>query len=499
MSSIASIISFGSSANKNTNDNAESVYSRALSTASFTYSNGQSLMPTPTPSEGLERLLSEEAETAYAAVVSSGRTTPVSAVLPSAATAAATAATAAADATRRRKVLTSRPPNSFILYRSDKLRELVKLHPELKQTQISKMCAENWKIESEEVKDCYRRKQQEAKTMFLTEQAMEVERISGSSSDKGIIKRIQPTNTFIRYRTEMKKKLSVQFASMNQKDVSRACGLMWRSEPEHVKMRYRQSYNKEKRDFERLCTTSSLEPSMEALSALASVIEFAKASAPATGTSTSAVDKKRRLSDGSHSAPVSPPLMISTITPPKEHESQAHSKRYRSLHATSHSMSSVSPMNSPGGFSLPSCASLISIADSSPKFADARPSALPSLNTRRSPTYASPSPMEHMHASQFPVPHGAFEAQQHPQTISYHKFAQYADQQTHRVYPGHYSHHRLAVSGIEYTDRDQLYQQQHQQHQYHHYQQQPIYTPSQAQPHHYHRYQMPAAEYPVHQ
>ncbi|KAI8324538.1 hypothetical protein GQ54DRAFT_246160, partial [Martensiomyces pterosporus] len=51
---------------------------------------------------------------------------------------------------------TSRPPNSFILYRSDKLRELIQQYPELKQTDISKMCADNWKHECPEVKEYYR-------------------------------------------------------------------------------------------------------------------------------------------------------------------------------------------------------------------------------------------------------------------------------------------------------------------------------------------------------
>ncbi|KAJ2077470.1 hypothetical protein H4R24_005111 [Coemansia sp. RSA 988] len=283
-------------------------------------------------------------------------------------TAADAAATALSDASRRRKVLTSRPPNSFILYRSDKLRELVKLYPDLKQTQISKMCAENWKQERAEVKEFYRAKQQQAKELFLSEQALEVERISGGSSDKTIIKRIQPTNTFIRYRTEMKKKLASQFAAMNQKDVSRACGLMWRSEPEHVKLRYRQSYNKEKRDFERLCTSSALEeqPSREALSALASVIAEASNSSKQAALQSLSAEKKRRMSDSCYSAPVSPPQPGA-----KEH---VRSKRLRSFHTpsccdTAEPSPTASPSFVPGSqatISLPSCASLLSLAGTSP-------------------------------------------------------------------------------------------------------------------------------------
>ncbi|KAJ2725392.1 hypothetical protein GGI07_001271 [Coemansia sp. Benny D115] len=497
MSSIASILSIESSTEKAAN----APCSRGSSAASFAYTDEHSLMSTPAPSENMERVLSEEAESAYAAV-HSGRITPVSSAsststLPSAAAAAASAASAAADATRRRKVLTSRPPNSFILYRSDKLRELVQQYPELKQTQISKMCADNWKNETDEVKEFYRRKQQDAKTLFLTEQALEVERISGGSSDKGIIKRIQPTNTFIRYRTEMKKKLAAQFATMNQKDVSRACGLMWRSEPESVKMRYRQSYNKEKRDFERLCTTSALEPSKEALSALASVIESAKSSvsaAAAAASSTATFDKKRRLSETSFSAPVSPPQEHSaSVTPLKEYESQLSTKRMRSHHTPSLSISSDSPVSSPAEISLPSCASLLSLADRSPNMHSSRPAPLAPLYSRRSPS------AERSHASHFPVPYGSFEHQMNPHAGSYHKqMPPYGDHQQRRIYPQAPHSHRFSVSGGEYNGREHMHygQQPH----YHRQRQQPqAYMSPPAQAQSYHRYQLPPVDYPVHQ
>ncbi|KAJ1644031.1 hypothetical protein J3B02_001076 [Coemansia erecta] len=488
MSSIASIISFDSAVDQPAAASKGSSYTRASSAASFAYSDEHSLVATPAPSERMERLLSEVAESAYAAVHSE-RASPVSSTstLPSAASAAAAAASAAASANRRRKVLTSRPPNSFILYRSDKLRELVQQYPELKQTQISKMCADNWKNEAEEVKELYRRKQQEAKTLFLTEQAMEVERISGSSSDKGIIKRIQPTNTFIRYRTEMKKKLAAQFATMNQKDVSRACGLMWRSEPEHVKMRYRQSYNKEKRDFERLCTTSALEPSKEALSALASVIESAKAASSSNDSvscSPASSDKKRSLSNGCYSAPVSPPRTVSATLPMESDESQSSAKRHRSLHTASLSVSSMSPISSPNGISLPSCASLLSLADRSPQMADARPS-LPPVNARHSPAYSGISPMEHVHGGHFPVPHGAFEHQNHTHNASsyYKKTAYDTEFQSRHAYAAAPYPHRYSVSHAEFPEREQ---HRHQ-----------MYLPPQPQPTHYHRYQLPSSEYPV--
>ncbi|KAJ2849547.1 hypothetical protein IWW36_002553 [Coemansia brasiliensis] len=350
MASISNIISLQSSADAAIASEG-SEYTRASSTVSF---------PCSEDASSELRALSPASTFAASRGSSPSVSSSLSAVLPTAANAAA--ASAAAEVNRRRKVLTSRPPNSFILYRSDKLRELVQKHPELKQTQISKMCADNWKNESAEVKELYRRKQQEAKALFLSEQALEVERISGGSSDKGVIKRIQPTNTFIRYRTEMKKKLASQFATMNQKDVSRACGLMWRSEPEHVKMRYRQSYNKEKRDFERLCSSSTLseQPSKEALSALAMVMaEASKDSGSVSATSAS--DKKRRLSEGCRSAPVSPPQ--------PEVKENVRSKRLRSFHTPSRSESAVTTPTEDSAadasrqpISLPSCASLLSMA-----------------------------------------------------------------------------------------------------------------------------------------
>ncbi|KAJ2801204.1 hypothetical protein H4R20_003769, partial [Coemansia guatemalensis] len=377
MSSISSIISYDSAADAGRVPAADDgAYIRMSSTTSF-----------PCPEDMAEDSRGLSPSTTFATTPSC-RSSPVvnspapsssslNSVLPSAADAAAAAASASSDASRRRKVLTSRPPNSFILYRSDKLRELVKLYPELKQTQISKMCAENWKQERAEVKEFYRAKQQQAKELFLSEQALEVERISGGSSDKTIIKRIQPTNTFIRYRTEMKKKLASQFAAMNQKDVSRACGLMWRSEPEHVKMRYRQSYNKEKRDFERLCSSSALDeqPSQEALSALASVIAEASNTSKQAALQSLSAEKKRRMSEGCCSAPVSPPQPQM-----KEH---VRSKRLRSFHTpsccdTADSSPTVSPSSVPGSqgaISLPSCASLLSLAGTSPI-----PAALPARN-----------------------------------------------------------------------------------------------------------------------
>ncbi|KAJ2444893.1 hypothetical protein GGF42_006164 [Coemansia sp. RSA 2424] len=454
MSSIASIISLetASMAAEQAVYSSAACSSRASSSDSFIFDH-QSPMATPAPSETDD------------AAIHSGRSTPALSAL---------SATATADATRRRKVLTSRPPNSFILYRSDKLRELVQLYPELKQTQISKMCADNWKNETEQVKDAYRRKQQEAKAMFLSEQAIEVERISGSNSAKGIIKQIQPTNTFIRYRTEMKKKLAAQFATMNQKDVSRACGLMWRSEPEHVKMRYRQSYNKEKRDFERLCTTTSaLEPSEEALSALASIIASAQtatattnaASSPSTSDS-AAPEKKRRLSEGCHSAPMSPPqtaaavAAITAVASSKSSSSSAapRSKRPRSFHTPSRSESLFpQPAGMAGAvISLPSCASLLSMAGTSPaSFSSDLPSSV-----RHHMSFA---PMHSRHSSSsfsyeaeqslasLPVPRGAFDVS----AAAFHHKQQTQYQQYRRVYhlaptaAAPSSFHRYSMSGAE--------------------------------------------------
>ncbi|KAJ1726280.1 hypothetical protein LPJ61_005295 [Coemansia biformis] len=405
MASISSILSYDTAVDERSPAPESTAYTRASSTASFpAIDDPAGISRSLTPSTVCGTTPSCHASPAMPAQALSPS---LAAILPADASAAVTAAAATATANRRRKVLTSRPPNSFILYRSDKLRELVQSHPELKQTQISKMCADNWKNEAPEVKDYYRQKQQEAKALFLSEQALEVERISGGASDKTIIKRIQPTNTFIRYRTEMKKKLVSQFATMNQKDVSRACGLMWRSEPESVKLRYRQSYSKEKRDFERLCSSSVLDeqPSMEALSALASVIaEATKTSrdAAALGALSAAASKKRRLSEGCHSAPVSPPQ-----PEPKDH---VRSKRLRSFHTPTRTiLSASSPIEPPqtmpspqAPISLPSCASLLSMAGTSP-FPAPSP-ARPYTHARTPSALARPMPLPYKQ-SEYPFHH----------------------------------------------------------------------------------------------
>ncbi|KAJ2611775.1 hypothetical protein H4S08_002997 [Coemansia sp. RSA 1365] len=442
MASISSIISYDSAADTSRVSAAsDSAYIRMTSTTSF---------PRPEDIVGGSRGISPSTTFATSPSCRSSpavdspalSSSSLASVLPTAADAAAAAAASAlSDANRRRKVLTSRPPNSFILYRSDKLRELVKLYPELKQTQISKMCAENWKQEHAEVKEFYRTKQQQAKELFLSEQALEVERISGGSSDKTIIKRIQPTNTFIRYRTEMKKKLASQFAAMNQKDVSRACGLMWRSEPEHVKMRYRQSYNKEKRDFERLCSSSALEeqPSQEALSALASVIAEASNTNKQTALQSLNAEKKRRMSEGCCSAPVSPPQ--------PEMKEHVRSKRLRSFHMPSCcDTADASPTASPpsvsgsqAAISLPSCASLLSLAGTS-----SIPASLPAHNPPMSAFHKQqPEQLHHTYPDPYFAHHG------HPDA-SLPPLPQRAQAPTHLYLPppGHYqtiprSHYRV--------------------------------------------------------
>ncbi|KAJ2745488.1 hypothetical protein GGI19_006499, partial [Coemansia pectinata] len=351
-----------------------------------------------------------------------------------------------------------------------------------------------------------------AKANFLSEQAIEVERISGGNSDKGIIKRIQPTNTFIRYRTEMKKKLAAQFATMNQKDVSRACGLMWRSEPEYVKMRYRQSYNKEKRDFERLCTTTSaLEPSEEALSALASIIASAQLSSTATAASSpsacptaTAPEKKRRLSEGCHSAPMSPPLTAAAaiVKSTANGGAMPRSKRPKSFHTPSRS-ESVFPQPAGAAISLPSCASLLSMADMSPASSNAtlppssvrHPMALAPMHSRHSST-AFTYEME-PNALPLPAPRGAFDAsaaafhhkqqQHHHHQQQLNHFQQIQYQHYRRVYhvaptaPPPSSFHRYSMSGAEFPSQSPA----------------PVY--SQSPPAQYYQAHPSASHYSVHQ
>ncbi|KAJ2898335.1 hypothetical protein GGI21_003801 [Coemansia aciculifera] len=67
---------------------------------------------------------------------------------------------------RKPKEKSTKPINSFIKYRSFKIAELKKQHPEVSQTEISRLAGECWKSEDEEIKNQFRIQYQEEKRVY---------------------------------------------------------------------------------------------------------------------------------------------------------------------------------------------------------------------------------------------------------------------------------------------------------------------------------------------
>ncbi|KAJ1915930.1 hypothetical protein H4219_004064 [Mycoemilia scoparia] len=68
--------------------------------------------------------------------------------------------------TEEKPIVTTRPANSFILYRRDKSKEITKLYPTLNQSAVSRMVADLWRRESAEIREKYRQMQHQAKQDF---------------------------------------------------------------------------------------------------------------------------------------------------------------------------------------------------------------------------------------------------------------------------------------------------------------------------------------------
>ncbi|OMH78777.1 Transcription factor ste11 [Zancudomyces culisetae] len=64
---------------------------------------------------------------------------------------------------KKKKKKVNRPFNSFILYRMDKMPEIIKETPTLNQKYVSQQCAKMWNNEKPEVKECYRQKYEKLK------------------------------------------------------------------------------------------------------------------------------------------------------------------------------------------------------------------------------------------------------------------------------------------------------------------------------------------------
>ncbi|KAJ2816807.1 hypothetical protein IWW50_006369, partial [Coemansia erecta] len=73
---------------------------------------------------------------------------------------------------RKPKEKSAKPINAFIKYRSFKIAELKRLHPEVSQTDISRLAGECWKAESEEVKNQFRCQYREEKKVYDMKKAI---------------------------------------------------------------------------------------------------------------------------------------------------------------------------------------------------------------------------------------------------------------------------------------------------------------------------------------
>ncbi|KAJ1676049.1 hypothetical protein EV182_000042 [Spiromyces aspiralis] len=186
----------------------------------------------------------------------------------------------------------TRPPNSFILYRRDKARELTSHNTSLNQSEISRIVAALWKNESIEVKEHYRRRQNEEKRRFeeirrregldpsslrkirrqqQQQQQQKQQALQGCTTGtctlpSGIHCRnyppgsaavlaaavatvaapSRPMNTFICYRNKKMEELRAKNSRMSQTQISKIISEMWKNEAPEVKAYFRQQYQKEK-------------------------------------------------------------------------------------------------------------------------------------------------------------------------------------------------------------------------------------------------------------
>ncbi|KAJ2845416.1 hypothetical protein IWW36_004790 [Coemansia brasiliensis] len=84
---------------------------------------------------------------------------------------------------RKHKEKSAKPINAFIKYRSYKIAELKRLHPEVSQTDISRLAGEYWKAESEEVKNQFRYQYREEKKVYDMKKAINASNANKRSRD----------------------------------------------------------------------------------------------------------------------------------------------------------------------------------------------------------------------------------------------------------------------------------------------------------------------------
>ncbi|KAJ1911823.1 hypothetical protein H4219_005815 [Mycoemilia scoparia] len=161
-------------------------------------------------------------------------------------------ASSASSSNKKSDNLFKNPPNSFISYRLDKCRELMKKYPDLNQRFISKMVADLWKNESKEVKDMYKARYMEMKQDKQNEQKnlakkLNIRPLDESSSNDSRAKRrktqglnvAKASNAFIKYRRDKSKELYEINPGLTQPEISRILGEKWKNESKEVKQFYK--------------------------------------------------------------------------------------------------------------------------------------------------------------------------------------------------------------------------------------------------------------------
>ncbi|KAJ1662784.1 hypothetical protein IW140_004974 [Coemansia sp. RSA 1813] len=102
-----------------------------------------------------------------------------------AANASAIASALPSVAAKKPKEKSNKPINAFIKYRSYKIAELKRLHPEASQTEISRLAGECWKTESEDVKNQFRIQYLEEKKIYDMKKATMGTKRSRDDSSSG--------------------------------------------------------------------------------------------------------------------------------------------------------------------------------------------------------------------------------------------------------------------------------------------------------------------------
>ncbi|KAJ1675688.1 hypothetical protein EV182_000772 [Spiromyces aspiralis] len=182
-------------------------------------------------------------------------------------------------------------PNSFIIYRCEKSREIASLYPDLTQSQLSRIVGNMWHNEPEEVKAMYRLRQRQVKLRhacmlrhgggddnaikhtpyrrnrrrrhihlpndFTADheqgQGPSSPPLAGKSAEVSHINRHPrpPINTFFKYRNYIMDQLTRAEFEFSQTELSKISSKLWQLEPPHVQDWFRREYQQEKLIFDR--------------------------------------------------------------------------------------------------------------------------------------------------------------------------------------------------------------------------------------------------------